>query len=258
MNAGRYLRDRSCKLIVNRMHRHESRLLFTRLIIAFFAGVFSLPNSSHQLSAQYKSAVLHYDDQMRLVYHSDQDGNRIPDYSHAGYRGGGVVLPEVETVLEISPVSGDNTAHIQAAIDEVSAMAVNNEGVRGAVLLQPGEYPVYGTLYIRQSGVVLRGSGSGADPLDNTIISGKGTDRRTLVIVGGNDISKWKDAVTGSRVDITSDYLPVGSRTIEVEDASGYHVGDNIIICHPSTQQWIDAVHGGDTGKDEPWKAGLQ
>lgn len=230
------------------------------ITIRFFSiiltGFLSLMGSSNQLSAQYKSAVLHYDDHMRLVYHSDQDGNRIPDYSHAGYGGGGVALPEVETVLEITPVSGDNTAHIQAAIDEVSAMAVNNDGVRGAVLLQPGVYPIYGTLYIRHSGVVLRGSGNGTDAEENTIIFGKGTDRRTLVIIGGNDLSKWRDAVAGSRVDITSDYLPVGSRTIEVEDASAYHVGDNIIICHPSTQRWIDAVHGGDTGNDDPWKAG--
>ncbi len=256
MRAGRDLRGRNYKLIVNRMHRHESRLLFTRLIIVLFAGIFSLPNSSHQLSAQYKSAVLHYDENMRLVYHSDQDGNRIPDFSHAGYKGGGVALPEVEHVLEITPVSGDNTAHIQAAIDEVSGMTPDDNGIRGAVLLQPGIYPIFGTLYIEKSGVILRGSGNGEDPSGNTIIQGKGTDRRTLVIIGGNDLSKWSNAVSGSRVNITSEYLPVGNRTIEVEDASAYHVGDNIIIRHPSTQKWIDAVDGGGTGNDDPWKPG--
>ncbi len=250
------MRGKSCKLIVNRAHRHESRLLFTRLIIILFTGFFSLANSSHQLSAQYKSAVVHYDENMQLVYHSDQDGNRIPDFSHAGYKGGGVPLPEVENVLEITPVSGDNTAHIQAAIDEVSAMALNNNGLRGAVLLKPGLYPIYGTLYIKHSGVVLRGSGSGSDSSENTIIQGKGTDRRTLVEIGGNDLSKWSYAVAGSRLNITSDYLPVGSRTIEIEDASAYHAGDNIIIRHPSTQKWIDAVDGGGTGKDDPWKPG--
>lgn len=222
----------------------------------YFILLFGLIMISNQLSAQYQSAVLHYNENMRLVYHSDVVGNRIPDYSHAGYKGGGVDIPEVESVLEISPIPGDNTAHIQSAIDAVSAMSVNSNGFRGAVLLKPGLYPIYGTIYIKKSGVVLRGSGDGSTSSDNTIIQGKGTDKRTLVVIGGNDISLWRDAVAGSRVNITSEYLPVGSRTIEVEDATAYKVGDNIIIRHPSTQPWIDAVHGGDTGIDDPWKPG--
>ncbi|MCF8380395.1 MAG: DNRLRE domain-containing protein [Bacteroidales bacterium] len=230
--------------------------IIQKFFCRLFILVFSLILIPNQLSAQYQSTILHYDDNMRLVYHSDEDGNRIPDFSHAGYRGGGVDIPVVETVLEISPITGDNTAHIQAAIDNVSAMTLNSNGFRGAVLLKPGLYPIDGTIYIKKSGVVLRGSGDGPTPIDNTIIIGRGTDKRTLVVIGGNDISLWKEEVPGSRVNITSEYLPVGSRTIEVENASAYHVGDNIIIRHPSTQSWIDAVRGGDTGIDEPWKPG--
>jgi hypothetical protein len=154
---------------------------------------------------------------MRLVYHSDKDGNRIPDFSHAGYKNGEVGLPEVPVVLELSPISGDNTAHIQAGIDQVSALQLDENGFRGTVLLKPGLYPIHGTLYMKSSGVVLRGSGEGDDIATNTILQGKGTSRRTLILIGYGTNSKW-GSKTGSNVNITSEYIPVGSRTFEVEE----------------------------------------
>jgi len=33
-----------------------------------------------QAYSQYQSSMLHYDDNKRLVYHSDVEGNRIPDF----------------------------------------------------------------------------------------------------------------------------------------------------------------------------------
>src|SRR5690348_2592902 len=58
----------------------------------------------------------------KLVYIADSLGNRIPDFSHAGYKGGGVNIPYVPNKVTIWPVPGDNTENIQAAIDKVSAM----------------------------------------------------------------------------------------------------------------------------------------
>jgi len=205
---------------------------------------------------QYQSSILHFDDNNRLVYHSDEDGNRIPDFSHAGYRNGEFELPVLPVLLEIGPISGDNTVHIQSAIDQVSELPLDENGFRGAVLLKPGLYPIYGTLYIKHSGVVLRGSGQGDDPAVNSIIKGEGTDRRTLIEIGGNNISKWRSEVPGSRVDITSEYVPARSRTFEVADASKFFVGDNIIIRHPSSPEWLAAVHYGDTAGDVLWQPG--
>ena len=96
-----------------------------------------------------------------ITYEVDANQNRIPDFSHAGYQGGGVAIPDVPVMQTISPIAGDNTANIQAAIDAVGAMPMNANGFRGAVLLDPGTYQVSGELKLDVSGVVLRGSGNG-------------------------------------------------------------------------------------------------
>ena len=59
----------------------------------------------------------------RLQYAADARGNRIMDFSHAGYKGGGVRIPDVRVARTVRPAAGDNTTHIQAAIDEVSQRA---------------------------------------------------------------------------------------------------------------------------------------
>ena len=76
----------------------------------------------------------------RLVYVPDEQGNTIHDASHAGYRGGGVAIPTVPVRETMWPVAGDNTRHIQAAIDRVSARPPDAAGFRGAVLLRAGYY----------------------------------------------------------------------------------------------------------------------
>jgi beta-galactosidase len=95
----------------------------------------------------------------KLIYKTTSAGDRIMDFSCAGYMGGGVALPEVPVKATVTPVEGDNTAAIQEAIDKVSAMSLE-KGFRGAVLLGPGDYNCSGTISIRASGVVLRGSGA--------------------------------------------------------------------------------------------------
>ncbi len=83
----------------------------------------------------YESDIVFTGDDGRLQYVSDAEDNRIPDFSVAGYQGGGVPLPVVPTSRTIGPVEGDDTASIQAAIDEVEALAPDVDGFRGAVAL---------------------------------------------------------------------------------------------------------------------------
>ena len=98
----------------------------------------------------------------KLVYKTTPAGDRIMDFSNAGYMGGGVALPTVPVKVTVQPSGGkDDTGAIQAAIDKVSAMELVN-GFRGAVLLAPGTFTCSRTISIAASGVVLRGSGSGA------------------------------------------------------------------------------------------------
>ena len=68
----------------------------------------------------------------RLVYVPDEQGNVIHDASHAGYRGGGVAIPTVPVRETVWPVAGDNSAHVQAAIDRLSSRVPDAQGFRGA------------------------------------------------------------------------------------------------------------------------------
>jgi hypothetical protein len=90
------------------------------------------------LGAQGKSKWVSVDTHGRLRYTADAQGNRIMDFSHAGYMGGGVRIPDVRVARTVKPLGGDNTPQIQAAIDEVSKLPRDAGGVRGAILLEPG------------------------------------------------------------------------------------------------------------------------
>ena len=99
---------------------------------------------------------------------------RSIDSSHAGYGGGGVPIPTVPVKETIWPVAGDNTADVQAAIDKVSALPLDRNGFRGAVLLRAGYYRMAMPVRVQASGVVLRGEGMGDT---GTILIGTGTGR---------------------------------------------------------------------------------
>ena len=82
----------------------------------------------------------------KLVYRSDDRGNRIPDFSTCGYAGGDRDIPAVPVRIVVKPGAGDDGARIQAALDEVAALPLNADGLRGAVGLAPGDYEIAGQL----------------------------------------------------------------------------------------------------------------
>ena len=119
----------------------------------------------------------------RLVYTADAAGNRVIDFSAAGYGGGGVAIPLVAARIVVGPSgAGGDREVIQAALDRVAALPAGADGFRGAVLLLPGRYAIEGGLKLAASGVVLRGSGEGEN---GTVLSASGDDRRTLIEIGG-------------------------------------------------------------------------
>ena len=168
-----------------------------------------------------------------LQYKTDANGNRVLDFSYAGYEGGGVTLPTVPVASTLSPVSGDNTSAIQAALDAAAKLLPDASGFRGAVLLAAGTYPVTGTLSITASGVVLRGSGSSSTGtvLDMT----SGPPRLLLSIEGTGSYDK-----AGTSTSITDAYVPSGATTLHVSSAAGLAVGDAVLVGRPVTQAWVD------------------
>ena len=174
----------------------------------------------------------------QLVYVPDEKGNIIPDFSHCGYMGGGVALPDVPVVLAIQPqAEDDDTARLQAAIDDVSARALDANGFRGALLLERGKYRIGGTLQIRASGVVLRGEGTDEN---STVLIATGKEQRTLIEFKGR--GRRPREIENTRQAIIDDYVPVGTKTFAIADASDFASGDAIIVHRPSTAKWIATI----------------
>jgi hypothetical protein len=200
------------------------------------------------LLAQGTSTWVYFGPDNLLHYRTDEQGSQIMDFSYAGYQGGGVRLPVVPVAAAIRAVDGDNTANIQAAIDQVSQLSPDSNGFRGAALLQPGTYDVAGTVSITTSGVVLRGSGSGPD---ETIINLTGDPHRFLEIRGSGT---WQ--TVGSSASITDPYVPSGANSFNVDDASSFSVGDTVLISRPVTAAWVHFM-GMDTlvrnGQPQTW-----
>ena len=199
-------------------------------------------------------------EQGRLVYVSDAEGNRVPEFSRAGYGGGGVPLPDVPTVETVGPAEGDDTASIQAALDAVAARAPDANGIRGAVELAAGTYNVSGTLRLRESGVVLRGAGDGEDPATDTILRRSGENQEPVVLVGRPEASQGAAIIRrdGGRrtATIRDEVVEIGAVSFDVDDADLYAAGDEIVVFHPATIGWINAVDGGGTASDARWAVG--
>ncbi|MEM8567766.1 MAG: DNRLRE domain-containing protein [Bacteroidota bacterium] len=163
--------------------------------------------------------------------------NTIPDFSYAGYKGGGVALPTVPVKQIISPVPGDDRLSIQNAIDAVEALPPGANGFRGAVLLTAGHYEVDGQLFIEKSGVVLRGEGQG---LDGTVLHANMANQHTFLALQGTGTGIIRDIPSMQR--ITTAYVPLGSSSFDIADASGYSVGDTIAVRRTPNQSWINTL----------------
>lgn len=160
--------------------------------------------------------------------------NKVPDFSFAGYKGGGVSLPNVDVKETVNPIEGDSRTLIQAAIDRVAALAPDVNGFRGAVFLKKGVYLVSGPLYIRASGVVLRGEGNG---VDGTVLNATQTAQHTLIVVQGTG-SGYAE-VAGSKARITQTYVPTGTNSFQVAAGHSFAAGDNIVIQRTPNEAWI-------------------
>ncbi len=188
-----------------------------------------------------------------LVYIADSLGNKIPDFSNAGYKGGGVSIPYVAIKETIWPVLGDNSDNIQAAIDRVSALPLDASGFRGAVLLKMGIYNLNKPINISASGVILRGEGT-SDV--GTILVGKleevsadnrgaslerqGFGRRSALIniSGQSGVTIQED----TKQLITDSYVPVGSLSFTVKSVKDFKAGDKIIVRRIGNEDFIKEI----------------
>ncbi len=170
----------------------------------------------------------------KFQYTPDGQGNRIPDFSYAGYKSANETIPDVAVKVTVPHKSGDATNRIQSAIDYVASLPLDKKGFRGAVLLEKGTYQVEGALKINASGVVLRGSGAGDQ---GTVLLGAGLSRETLIRVAGKD-----DKKLSAEIKVANAYVPVNSFKLSVANGQSFKVGDLVQVRRPSTKNWIEKL----------------
>jgi hypothetical protein len=187
-----------------------------------------LVSASSSPAAQ--SAWVYYDGAGHLAYQTWTNGNRIMDFSDAGYMGGGVALPTVPTVLTLNPSGGDDKTALQNALNAVSAMPLTN-GFRGALQLGSGTFLVSGQLNLTASGVIIRGTGSAAGGTTIQMTSGS---TMTLFNVSGS-----ASPSESGTVNMTDSYVPSGTKTFNVSSAASFNIGDTVNIHRIVTSNWV-------------------
>lgn len=175
----------------------------------------------------------------KVIVVPHDNGDRIVDFSVAGYMACEKPIPTVPAKVQLKPPEGDATDLINTAIEQVAAMPTDGNGLRGAVELQPGTYRINGQIKLSASGVVLRGSG-----IDQTILLATGHDRRPLVKIAGRD-----DRTVEEPVAIEGDYVPSGMTTFTLASHT-LKAGDTVLITRPCTDEWTVAMKMDDFGGD--------
>ena len=154
------------------------------------------------------SSWVYYGPDGTLQYQATATGDKVLDFSGAGYMGGTQNIPLVPIVLTLNPsmTPTDDTARIQAAINQVSAMPLVN-GVRGTILLTAGTYDVSSQININASGVVLRGQGQGPT---GTLLYSTATTSYNVIQAAPTGSTSFS-AVSGTTSTIADSYVPVGA-----------------------------------------------
>ena len=170
----------------------------------------------------------------------NEQGDRIPDFSYCGYRNGGVRLPDIPMLVTLEPSGAeDDSARIQAALDDLGKSLAKTPDARGALLLKRGLWKVNATLTMSYSGVVLRGEGDGED---GTVLLATGKWRFFLISIdSGRPGLGWPSpSVQGSG--LSQPYVPVGSTRFKITTQSpikDLKPGDGIVIFKSPSNEWI-------------------
>ncbi|MBL7756525.1 MAG: hypothetical protein JNL59_03995, partial [Chitinophagaceae bacterium] len=165
-----------------------------------------------------------------LQYKTDERGNRLPDFSHVGYRQGAAPLPQVPVVITIVPNGNSDREVVQHAIDQLAQRKPDKDGFRGAILLKKGIWKIDGSIRIASSGIVLRGEG------EETRLIATSRQQHSLILAQG------KGSVTeiaGTRQQVLDDYVPTGATFVRVANPEMYKAGDAVVLFRPGTAAWI-------------------
>lgn len=169
----------------------------------------------------------------KLVYTPDSKGNTVPDFSGVGYMNSTVPIPTIPVVLTVNPVSGDNLANVQNAINTVAAMPLDANGFRGAILFKSGTYRISDEIKIKASGIVLRGEG-----FNGTGTNFIATKTAQYSLFNFEGPSGPNDFFSTTK-EIKDTYVPFGTKQITVAAGHNFAVGDSVLIHRIPNSSWI-------------------
>jgi len=153
------------------------------------------------------------------------------DFSCAGYAAGLAEPPVVPVAASVcADAMADHTAMIQAAIDRVGALPLDANGLRGAVLLQAGNYRIAGRLRLNRSGVVLRGS-------PGAVLTATGIDRGARITIG----AAHAPTPVGNPVEISAS-VAAGSDVLPIASSGALRPGDHVAVVRRGNAAWIAAL----------------
>ncbi len=153
---------------------------------------------------------------------SGSGGAFLHDFSYAGYRNGEAALPDppTGTVFDVTLYGADGTGTSDATAAIQSAIDAAQTAGGGVVRFPAGLYRCDGTLLVTHSNIVLQGAGAELSRVYFTQWSGM-DDRAHLSFSGsvtrGTDIPLATEGQNGASF-------------VEVADASGLAVGDDIAL----------------------------
>ena len=201
----------------------------------------------------------------KLAYGTTPSGDHIVDFSYAGYRGGGVALPDAPVVETLTPSGADDSAALQSALGRAAARGAKANAPQ-ALLLAPGTFHLSAPINISASNLVLRGSGR-----DKTTLQLTGTPHIGFIIglessataanpdADSNNEPTSTEAATKAphgHTTLADAYIPSGTRQLPVTDATGFSIGETILISHPITPDYVRFMgmdHLVRNGRAEHW-----
>lgn len=175
--------------------------------------------------------------ELRLSYTADSAGNRIPDFSHVGYHGGGVRLPvDLSAATFVVPV-GANGSVVQQLIREVAknTSISATTGYRAVIQFGAGVYdwtaPGNQVVVQGMAGFLFRGAGSDAS---GTIILVNESETAFFVNGGGTPYAANSERITRT--------VPTGSYRIYVTNSTSFVAGDQVEVMLLVDDPWKAAV----------------
>ena len=182
----------------------------------------------------------------------NKQGDKIPDFSFCGYQNGGVKIPDVPTSVTLEPSGAeDESARIQAALDELGKSLEKTPGGRGALLLKKGLWKINKPLTMSYSGVVLRGEGDGEK--GTVLLATMKWVFFLIDVKSPKPDPAWPGTPPSTHI-IDQTYIPVGSTRFNIlKDGDNRYAkvpekdsliknlkpGDGILIFKPKNAAWV-------------------